>query len=1214
MDDRELVQRLLERQESDDLDFKSEQYRFDSDRQTSEFIKDIVAMANTPRSEPAYILLGIREEKGKVVESPGVDSHHDGANLGGIIERKVDRRPQFNYRQVPYQEVEIGLIEIPADQPRPIALRFDYGVLREGAVYFRKNTANVVATGDDLARITLANADGPISETSMSSGAWDQLYRACDGFDPGRIFVALMDRVLDVATRDWTALAGVHWSLVVDFDIETDTIGNYSAAKDPFGERQSLRLTALDDSPEITPRSTLWVAAAGLKSRPTTKPSSNRRDWNRHKVPQIEQVLNKLAQTTEPRPITVVIFGGDASYIRTVSEIADRAFDSRVEYVIAVPDPGAYGNIMDEFEASTIPISMLDVAHGLRDSLPNSGEPGETLFPRSEGGTVQIEPSRASWMDEELELIHLKIESNADIQSNGELFLKGAMISWGDLNSRMDVDRAVTNQLEQDVRKELDARATRRINLWHWPGAGASTLARRIAWDVHREFPTVVAREIKPQETAERVRYLFGSTGKPILVIIDLPHATKEVVDRFYDVLRGYNVPAVLFNVERRFGLNDSTGQHYLDAMLETWEAARLKDLLASRVPERRSDLESLVVEQDRRKRTPFYFGLTAYGNDFKGIESYVEARLTQASDPVRQAMLYAAFAYYYGQVSLPLEFLNPVFGLSASKRIYMRDVFPEYVRELLIEESERIRPSHQLIAEEILQQELSRKEGDKRNWPNGLADLATSFIELATSLPHRDGGIISNILRFVLIERGSGESPAGPWESEFSRFLTDVPSMDGQQRVLVELTRAFPAEPHFWAHLGRFYSRRPHDHANAHSAYQVAIDLLPQDALLHHMAAMGRRAELYDSLSSIGNSLSRDDENKILAIVNEATMEFETARSLDRRSEYPYISQVQMIHRVVGTISTAKGYQFETMRFLTLSGNDAYRELVDEAQNLLSDLDLIKSGESPSQLQAGLQARLEEFHGNHSEAIERLTNVLDRRDSHKPPIRRAIIRAYVGRHQGNWNRLGDNEMKRVVELATANVDEEPASDYNLRHWLRAVRVENALSVDRVAERLTYKRIQNPSVDTAYYLYIMKFLQLESGDLAATDEVRKFMHECGNLAQDLPRTTSPFEWLGNAPGLAALVHVSSLEPWDSEKAFWSDDTKLRMIRGRIAQIRNLGNGEIELPSGLRAFFVPSRGQVAGGYLVGQDIGREVEFYLGFSYDGLRAWSVHDPQT
>ena len=74
-----------------------------------------------------------------------------------------------------------------------------------------------------------------------------------------------------------------------------------------------------------------------------------------------------------------------------------------------------------------------------------------------------------------------------------------------------------------------------------------------------------------------------------------------------------------------------------------------------------------------------------------------------------------------------------------------------------------------------------------------------------------------------------------------------------------------------------------------------------------------------------------------------------------------------------------------------------------------------------------------------------------------------------------------------------------------------------------------------------------------------------------------------------------------------------DYSRFKAVRGRIAQIRNQGSGEIELRSGLRVFFIPARGHVPGGY-VGQDIGREVEFFLGFSYDGLRAWSIGDPQT
>ena len=456
-----------------------------------------------------------------------------------------------------------------------------------------------------------------------------------------------------------------------------------------------------------------------------------------------------------------------------------------------------------------------------------------------------------------------------------------------------------------------------------------------------------------------------------------------------------------------------------------------------------------------------------------------------------------------------------------------------------------------------------------------GLADLAISFIDTLADLPHRDRGTISDTLRAVLIDRSSGESSVSSLLNQFSQFLTDVPSVDGRRRVLEHLTDCFPEEPHFWAHLGRFFSHVVKDHPRARRAYQTALHLSPDDSLLHHMVGMGLRIELYDALDSADGGYTNEEEENVLRILREATLEFEEARNLERRSEYNYISQVQMIQRVVNRISITKGYRYQTIKFLTLPGSDAYRELVDEAQNLLSDLALIKGDEMPSQFQVSVESGLASLYGNHSEAIESLTNVLDRRDSYKPPIRRALIRSYVSKYRGEWSKLTDKELARVVELARENIEQEPTSDYNLRLWLRAVRTENALDVDYVAERLAYKRLQDQSLDTAYYFYIMKFLQLESGDLAVRDELPGLIDECSRLARDLSRTTTSFEWLGRETGLAALVHVSSLGDWDPVQTFWTNTAQLRTARGRIAQIRNQGSGEIELPSGLRVFFIPN---------------------------------------
>ena len=60
------MESLPKRQESDDLDFKSGQYNFADSYGKSKFIKDIMAMANPPKSGPADILVGVQEQSGKV--------------------------------------------------------------------------------------------------------------------------------------------------------------------------------------------------------------------------------------------------------------------------------------------------------------------------------------------------------------------------------------------------------------------------------------------------------------------------------------------------------------------------------------------------------------------------------------------------------------------------------------------------------------------------------------------------------------------------------------------------------------------------------------------------------------------------------------------------------------------------------------------------------------------------------------------------------------------------------------------------------------------------------------------------------------------------------------------------------------------------------------------------------------------------------------------
>lgn len=74
-----LLESLLKTTEIKKVDFKRSQYRLDTDILKSEFVKDILCMANAPGGD-GYIVLGVSAQ-GEQREVVGISTHHDGASL-----------------------------------------------------------------------------------------------------------------------------------------------------------------------------------------------------------------------------------------------------------------------------------------------------------------------------------------------------------------------------------------------------------------------------------------------------------------------------------------------------------------------------------------------------------------------------------------------------------------------------------------------------------------------------------------------------------------------------------------------------------------------------------------------------------------------------------------------------------------------------------------------------------------------------------------------------------------------------------------------------------------------------------------------------------------------------------------------------------------------------------------------------------------------------
>ncbi len=133
------------------VDFKLKiHYPFgNNDDDRSEFIKDILSMANTPREEAAYIVIGVKyhSDKGTKDLIGVLGNHPDDAQLQDCLNPvKLEPRPAFSYQPRRLDGCSYGVIEIPLTSDGPYCPMEDFGKLKRHCVYFRRGSKNEEAT------------------------------------------------------------------------------------------------------------------------------------------------------------------------------------------------------------------------------------------------------------------------------------------------------------------------------------------------------------------------------------------------------------------------------------------------------------------------------------------------------------------------------------------------------------------------------------------------------------------------------------------------------------------------------------------------------------------------------------------------------------------------------------------------------------------------------------------------------------------------------------------------------------------------------------------------------------------------------------------------------------------------------------------------------------------------------------------------------------
>jgi hypothetical protein len=1045
--------------------------------------------------------------------------------------------------------------------------------------------------------------------------AIEALAAACGRWSGSSANVAVVDSdtLGDEAIARFVRLG---WDLVVDMNPRTDIAGGWASATSDNDRVHRLRLPGQDLI--FGRNSTLWLAAAGLSDVDPVNPIVDLRGWRRKYLRFVTGAFEALARHTA-KPVTVTCFGAPGRAQLAVGEAAVDVLDDRAHLVV-VSDTGA-GDLADyapdvvrcEPRALLRAVGPVSVVRDLarRPTLPSAD--GPKLVP---GDVI-------SRLGDTALLLHSEVGVEND-SADAEIgaFYRGRLISWFELDLDLDVPRRVTDDFLVRVKDALEQRDTLRIMLGHYPGAGGTTVARRIAWRIKDTYPTVVVRTISDSAIlAEAVAELAQLSALPVLLIIEL--VPESVLDRLFGTLRASSIPVVMLITARRIGRGygrrgvDSeaspvyegpAGQRglRLGPMMRHDERVQMAQCFAQMAPERADALYALTGGS-QAINVPFFYALTAFGDEFEGLPEYVMQFLTGLRDEEREILILTALVHRFSGTCLPAELFAPLLNVSRSSPVELAKLVSVSLLDLLAEDEPGAwRMTHSLIAEEVLRQLLTPTErrSSKDDWRAALPAWSLRLIEHASDVYGRylpdDMELILGRLFTMRDDREPVELPSGT--STYTELLQSM-SSPGRLDVMRHLVEAFPQEPHFWGHLGRLLSYDQNDYAGALAAADRAISLSPRDALLHHMRGMVFRNQIRNLIRQhpSRNESEAERESAVLALVEPARNAFREASALDDTSEYGPITLARMCVDVIEFGYRLSGEQTYAA-FLTKPTAGIYRDLLEEAEESIDAAQEIRGGDHASFAAEEAELGVLRLYDDYQRLLQGWRNLLQRPDLYKPPIRRRLARAYRNRH-GSWRKASPRDVRQAVELLEENLRDDPRDIASLLEWLWAARFI-PVSVDRAADLVeTWASTENDR-DAFYYDYVLACLRVLKGQDSAIPEYHRKLERSKERSSFFGNRRFSYEWLGEEAELGRIIHHTDLRDWD-RSGDEPPPSILARVTGRVNKITGPASGIIDLGRGIEAFFVPQR----SGLHRGIDENRRVSALLSFRYDGPQAWSV-----
>ncbi|MCK6207732.1 S1 RNA-binding domain-containing protein [Bacillus infantis] len=1073
----------------------------------------------------------------------------------------------------------------------------------------------------------------------------------CANFNADEYLILVSGHTQEKKLENIKVLGKLPWRMVIDFDYDSDVNGLLSQI-----DNQDLVYPIRPRNLENTfinyrQQKTYWYIANGRASSAPRDIQYIPSIWVMEQEDNIRALVSKVSRQVDV-PIKVIITHDEFEH---ANEIIKRFISicgtSKVSILVLSDNVRFMSEIKTRYNSlsnvSYIPLSFDYLAEGLNYygfgleeekqedryfKIPDKQLPYKTL---SETDLLDIQ--------QYFEVVHFDI---ADYEDEDEidrtLFFRGQQISWQGLKRgdtfetakfwefKSELDKTINNKNINDDTTGI--RSTLYI-LRHPSGFGGTTFARNLAWALRTEVPTMILKKYEEQRTKEKVIQLYDLTNKPVLIFADTGQiAFNKILDFYYSLQGKDSRPSILVIVQRNEYNKTNLGRHFEIGYLNKDDRNKLQKhyqriLDNCRYPEdihkaKAAEINKIFANasgKDYRVKaespiTPFNLGLHIFEENYIGVENFVRRTLANENLSEEQIKILTFLAFikeYVGDTGLSTEFMNGmVQDVEIKNQADFLNYMPVSFHSLIIFSKEggpKWQIQHYVIAKEIKKQLLS-KDYSGTNWQESLSHYILSFIDNTRICNFKNNGTTNSmkeILQRLLIDRSDDDSTS--YNDDFAKIISDLPSDIARENIFKYLVELYPEEPHFHAHLARHYSKKgAYELAIEH--IQTAITICEQsgknvDTTLYNIRAICYKEELEKQFKKLCEKkeaklpLPQNYLEELIDLEKLASNDFEKCRNL-QYSSYGYVPHIRMLINIIDNGFKLSNYE-SMPQFIKNLNNDWYAQCLNTAEELLKESKLNKLYENDKYLTV-VENQLAYKIYEDFDSVFSYWNKLLLDPSKASLAREGLVNTYYRKNKGYEN-MDQKTLNKVLDHLEENIKEDFADPRSIAYWFMAARHSSDISVAKAFEKVTSWDNLHRTVESSYYKYVLHVLKAINEN-SSVDFIQAAKDIISSSQRSDNRSNKLYvqDWIGNGKGLKQLIPDKVVREGTKDDRKW--------LIGEIKNIKESRIGFIDY-NGLEVFFKPSlTNEGIGRAFTSDDIGKEVYFYCGFSYEQLRAES------